>query len=468
MAENIYDLAVIGAGSAGFSAAITAAALGKKVALIGYGILGGTCVNVGCVPSKTLMRAAEAMHAPALAARFNGIEISSKLTSWQKVMNQKQDLVAALRTAKYSDILAAYDGVAYIEAKASFSPLGQLMADGRHILADKVIIASGSKPTMPDIDGIDNIDCLTSETALELAELPPSMLIVGGGYIGVELAQIFNRFGVQVTLVSRHGLLPQAEPEISQALAEYFAQEGIRLIQADDYLQLSQHGNAVHLTLKITGEKQVVSAEKLLIATGRHANISGLALHNAGINVSAAGGIEVDQYMQTSNADVYAVGDVTDGDQFVYMAAYGGKIAAKNALADAAIEYDNRIVPAVVFTDPQIAMVGLTEKQAVKAGFKVETSILSLDNLPRALAAHDVRGLIKLVADEDTKQLLGGHIIAPEGSDSIQTVAMAIKMGMTYRDLANMIFPYLTTVEGVKLAAQLFDINVKQLSCCAG
>ena len=172
--------------------------------------------------------------------------------------------------------------------------------------------------------------------------------------------------------------------------------------------------------------------------------------------------------MRTTRDGVYAAGDVTGRDQFVYMAAYGAKIAAKNAMNGNARSYDNSIMPVVVFSDPQVASVGLTEAQARSQGIQVRTSVLTLDNLPRAIAARDTRGLIKLVVESKTGRLIGAHILAPEGSDSIQTAAMAIKAGMTYQDMASMIFPYLTTVEGLKLAAQTFDKDVKMLSCCAG
>jgi len=172
--------------------------------------------------------------------------------------------------------------------------------------------------------------------------------------------------------------------------------------------------------------------------------------------------------MQTTRKGVYAAGDVTGTDQFVYMAAYGAKIAAKNAMNGNALRYDNSILPTVVFSDPQVASVGMTEAQARSAGHDVMTSVLGLENVPRALAARDTRGLIKLIANRQTKRLLGAHIIAPEGADSIQTAAMALRMGMTYEDLGAMIFPYLTTVEGLKLAAQTFEMDVAKLSCCAG
>jgi len=466
--ERDFDLAVVGAGSAGFSAAITAADEGARVALIGYGTIGGTCVNVGCVPSKALIRAAETLHVAHAADRFDGIKASATVTDWNAVQKQKQDLVDDLRAAKYSDLLPAYTSITYMEGEASYSDHGALIVNGTIIDAEKTIIATGTRPALPSIKGIDNVPYLTSTSALELDKLPKSLLVIGAGYIGAEIAQVFARAGVVVTLISRRGLLPEAEPEIGEALTTYFGDEGINVISGISYEKIEAEGETVVLTVQDQGQTREISAEKVLIATGRTPNIEGLGLPHAGIDVASNNGIKVDAHMCTTREGVYAVGDVTGQDQFVYMAAYGAKIAAKNALNGNSLSYDSSVMPAVVFTDPQVASVGLTEAQARDQEIEVRTSVLSLDNVPRALAARDTRGVIKLVADRKTKRLLGAHILAPEGSDSIQTAVLAIKTGMTYEDLGATIFPYLTTVEGLKLAAQTFDMDVKKLSCCAG
>jgi mercuric reductase len=224
----------------------------------------------------------------------------------------------------------------------------------------------------------------------------------------------------------------------------------------------------IHLKTLLEIDVSTVDAEKIMLATGRVPNTRSLALDVAGIATDARGGVVVDPAMNSSREGVYAAGDVTGNDQFVYMAAYGAKLAAKNAMNGNSLSYDNSVMPSVVFSDPQIASVGVTEAQATADGHEVVTSVLGLEHVPRALAARDTRGLIKLVADKQSKKLLGAHIIAPEGSDTIQTAAMALKMGMTYDDLGDMIFPYLTTVEGLKLAAQTFEKDVAKLSCCAG
>jgi mercuric reductase len=467
-AKDKYDVAVIGAGSAGFSAAITAADEGAQVALIGYGTIGGTCVNFGCVPSKALIRAAETLYVASASSRFDGIEASARVTSWKAAVKQKQALVDDLRKAKYADLLPAYNSLAYLEGEAKFSNDGTLTVDGVIVDAKKIIIATGTRPALPSIQGIEDVPYLTSTTALELEDLPESLLVIGAGYIGAEIAQIFARTGVIVTIVSRRGLMPEAEPEISEALTGYLEDEGIQMVSGITYDNIATKNGSIILTVKDGNGPRKIVADKVLIATGRTPNIERLNLSEAGIQLSTNNGIKVDAQMRSTREGVYAAGDVTGRDQFVYMAAYGAKIAAKNAMNGNSLSYDNSIMPAVVFTDPQIASVGFTEAGAKSQGFEVRTSVLTLDNVPRALAARDTRGLIKLVADGKTGKLIGGHILAPEGADSIQTVAMAIKAGMTYQEFGAMIFPYLTTVEGLKLAAQTFDMDVKKLSCCAG
>lgn len=463
-----YDIAVIGAGSAGFSAAITAADEGAQVALVGHGTIGGTCVNVGCVPSKALIRAAEALHSAHAASRFKGIQASAKVTDWKALVQQKQELVEVLRKAKYSDLLPAYNSIAYLEGKASFGEDGALLFDGKQFSASKIIIATGARPALPSIQGINDVPYLTSTTALELQELPKSLLIIGAGFIGAEIAQLFARAGVKVTMVSRSGLLPQAEPEIGEALMRYFMDERISVLSGIAYERIEADNGTIRLHVMSNGKPTTVTAERVLVATGRTANTGSLNLGFAGIETAKNNSVKVDPQMRTTRDGVYAAGDVTDQDQFVYMAAYGAKIAAMNALNGNSLSYDNSIMPSVVFSDPQIVSVGLTEAEARSHGINIKTTVLTLDNVPRAIAARDTRGLIKLIAESKTGKLLGAHILAPEGSDSIQTAAMAIKAGMTYQELASMIFPYLTTVEGLKLAAQTFDKDVKMLSCCAG
>ena len=462
-----FDLAVVGAGSAGFSAAITAAEQGARVALIGHGMIGGTCVNVGCVPSKTLIRAAESLHHAQAAARFAGIRGEARLVDWRALLAQKDELVAGLRQAKYVDLLPKYNTIAYIEGPARLTPKG-IHLNGDRLRVGKTIVASGASPARPSIPGIESVDYLTSTRALELRALPRSMLVIGGGYIGCELAQLFARAGVQVTLVCRSRLLPKGEPEISEALAGYLREDGVDVRTGLVYRQIRRTESDIALEVGPNGCIETLAAAVVLAATGRQPNTSDLGLADVDVALTESGGILVDEHLRTTNPVIYAAGDVTRRHQFVYMAAYGARLAALNALNGDAHRYDAAAMPMVTFTDPQVASVGVTEAASRAAGLDVKTSLLPLDAVPRALAARDTRGLIKLVADRATDRLLGAHILAPEGCDSVQTAALAIKHGMTTKELGETIFPYLTTVEGLKLAALSFRKDVTRLSCCAG
>ncbi len=464
-----YDILVIGAGSAGFSAAITAADSGARVALIGHGTIGGTCVNVGCVPSKALIRAMEAAHSSHAAARFSGVTVTSSVQDWSAVQAQKSSLVESLRDKKYEALLPEYENVDYLESKTPARLVeGGVTFDDQTVRAPKIIIATGSSSSIPPIPGIGEIETLDSTSALELERLPESMMVIGGGVIGCELGQMFARAGVRVTICCRSRLIPEAEPEISAALQASFEAEGITVCSGVGYQRIEQTQTGVALHCETDKGTEIVNAERVLLATGRRPNTQHLGLDEIGVDTDARGGILVDDHMRSSNRSIYAAGDVTGQDQFVYMAAYGAKLAAKHATDQTVKPYDNSAMPWVVFSDPQIAGVGLTAAAAEAKGYDVKTSVAPLDQVPRALAAADMRGLIKLVADRKTDKLLGAQIMAPEGADSIQTLVLALKFGMTTKELGETIFPYLTTVEGFKLAAQGFDKDVAKLSCCAG
>lgn len=462
--DGSFDLVVVGAGSAGFSAAITAAERGARVALVGYGTIGGTCVNVGCVPSKNLIRAAEAVHAGHHSHRFAGLRGRLELADWSALRRQKDELVEELRRAKYIDLLPQYPSISYIEGKARLTENGVRVGE-RLLRCRRVVLATGARPVVPPIPGLEETDHLDSSSALALDALPGSMIVLGGGYIGCELGQMFARFGVRVTIVDVLPLMATAEPELRAALVGHLVDEGIAVHEGVRVERAEAVPGGVELTL---ADGTGIAAERLLVTTGRRPDTEDLGLEELGIECEPDGGIRVDRHMRTSREGVYAAGDVTGRDMFVYMAAYGAKLAALNALEGDRHEYDRSAMPWVVFTDPQMAGVGLGERAAREAGYRVRTSVLPLDQVPRALAARDTRGLVKLVAEAGSGRLLGAHILAPEGADSIETAALAIRAGTTARELGETIFPYLTTVEALKLAAQAFEKDPSRLSRCAG
>ncbi len=482
--DSQFDLMVIGGGSAGFAAAIKGAELGFKVALVEAGVIGGTCVNVGCVPSKTLIRSVELYHL-AGQPRFRGVHTSPGRINWPEVIAHKDELVNELRQAKYSDVLAAYPEITYIPGHARLtgkngveiggSPFGD--AQGRLYTPGKIIIATGARPWAPPIPGLNDVSYLDSTSVLDLKELPKSMIVLGANAVGLELAQAYARAGTYVTVLE---VLPRIAPfedeDISAALDEYLEEEGLRVVPNFKTTKVEKRDGRYVLTGTKNdaevGATQVVApyydAEQLLVATGRRPNTAGMGLEEAGVRLGQRGEILVNDLLQTHNPFVYAAGDVTGRDMFVYVAAYSGQLAAENALANVGRTYDAAYIPRITFTDPQVASAGLTEAQAREQGYEVRVSNLPMVHVPRALAARDTRGLIKLVANAATDQLLGAHILAPEGGEIIQTAVLAIRFGLTMRDLRETMFPYLTNAEGLKLATLAFEKDVAKLSCCAG
>jgi mercuric reductase len=314
-----YDLAVIGAGSAGFSASITAAEAGKRVALIGHGLIGGTCVNVGCVPSKAMIRAAEAIHGTAAAKRFPGVSGAARVDDWAGLIAGKEALVSGLRRKKYADLLPEYENVTYIDEGAARLVEGGVQVGDRLIRAPKIVIATGGRPTLPPIPGIRDVPTLDSTSLLELETLPKSLIFLGGGYIGAELAQMMARMGVKVTVVCRSRLLPQAEPEVSAALTQVFRDEGITMHCGVTYDACHAEGGRAVLCVEEDGRRLELTADHLVVTAGRSPNTEGLGLAAMGIETDKRGAIIVGDDMQTTRPGVYAAGDVTNRDQFVYM-----------------------------------------------------------------------------------------------------------------------------------------------------
>ncbi len=496
--SEVSTLMVIGGGSAGFAAAIRGAELGARVLLVNAGEIGGTCVNVGCVPSKALIRAMEHYHR-AGEHPFRGVQTMKGALNWAQVVAHKDDLVTELRQAKYRDVLAAYPNITYLEGRARLLPqtsevskdLGGLLAvevTGETYIPDRVILAMGASPWVPPIPGLDEVPYLTSTTAMGLRVLPRSLVVLGANAVGLEQAQIFARAGVAVTVVE---LLPRIAPfedeAVGTALQEALEAEGIRILTGFKTARVEQDGGEIVLipspsSPALAGTPSPLSpwgrgegdggwevrAEALLVATGRRPNTRGMRLEDAGVELGPRREVLVDDTLRTSNPNVYAAGDVTGRDMFVYVAAYAGGLAAENALTGAEKRYRTDYIPRVVFTDPAVASAGLTEAQAREQGYVVKVSELPMKHVPRALAARDTRGLVKLVADAATDRLLGAHILAPEAGEMIQVAALALKLGLTVADLRETLFPYLTNVEALKLAVLGFEKDVEMLSCCAG
>lgn len=462
-----YDLLIIGSGGAAFSAAIKAIEYGAKVGMIERGTIGGTCVNIGCVPSKTLLRAGEINHLAKINP-FIGLQTSAGEVELAPLIKQKNELVSELRNQKYVDLIDEY-GFDLIEGEASFVDENTIEVNGTKLSAKRFLIATGASPSIPSISGLNKVDYLTSTTLFELKKVPKRLTVIGSGYIGIELGQLFHHLGSEVTLIQRsERLLKEYDPEISETVEKMLIEQGIHLIKGATYECVEQDGEIKKVYLTVNSKKKVVESEQLLIATGRKPNTDSLNLRAAGVDVGKQKEILINEFAQTSNEKIYAAGDVTLGPQFVYVAAYEGGVVADNAVGGLNKKIDLSVVPSVIFTNPSIATVGLTEEQAKEKGYEVKTSVLPLDAVPRAIVNRETTGVFKLVADAKTLKVLGVHIVAENAGDVIYAATLAVKFGLTVEDLKESFAPYLTSAEGIKLAALTFDKDVSKLSCCAG
>ena len=462
-------VAIIGSGSAAFACAIRAAEGGARVTIVEAAeAIGGTCVNTGCVPSKIAIRAAHVAHLMR-ENPFEGIARVTPALDRHKLVAQQQERVEELRQAKYQSILDTNPDINLLKGKARFRDARTLVIvtpDGteKTLTPDRILIATGAAAAVPPIPGLKDTPYWTSTEALVAERIPAHLIILGGSVVGLELGQAFLRLGAKVTVIELlPRLLPRDDEAIGETLKTILEQEGMRILTGAK-TESVQHRNG-KFQVKL-GDK-TVEADTLLVATGRRPNTAELALDKAGIKVEKNGAIVVDDRLRTSVGHIYAAGDCTNQPQFVYVAAAAGTRATISMMGGEAA-LDLSTMPAVVFTDPQVATVGLTEAQAKERGIEADSRTLALENVPRALANFDTRGFIKLVAERETGRLLGAQVLAAEAGETIQSAALALRNRMTIAELADQLFPYLTMVEGLKLAAQTFTKDVKQLSCCAG
>jgi mercuric reductase len=466
--ERTLQIAVIGSGGAAMAAALKAVEQGAHVTLIERGTIGGTCVNVGCVPSKIMIRAAHIAHLRRKSPFDGGIAAPVPALDRHELLAQQQARVDELRHAKYEGILDGNPAITVLRGEACFkdgqSLVVHLNAGGERVVTfDRCLVATGASPAVPPIPGLKDSPYWTSTEALVSETIPERLAVIGSSVVALELAQAFARLGSQVTILARSTLFFREDPAISEAVTAAFRAEGITVLEHTQASQVA-HGDGEFVLTTGHGE---LRADKLLVATGRTPNTRSLALDAAGVAVNAQGAIVIDQRMRTSTPNIYAAGDCTDQPQFVYVAAAAGTRAAIN-MTGGDVALDLTAMPAVVFTDPQVATVGYSAAQAHHDGIETDSRLLTLDNVPRALANFDTRGFIQLVIEEGSGRLIGVQAVAPEAGELIQTAVLAIRNRMTVRELADQLFPYLTMVEGLKLAAQTFSKDVKQLSCCAG
>jgi mercuric reductase len=430
-------------------------------------VIGGTCVNVGCVPSKIMIRSALlAQHQR--CNPFDGLENREPVINRRSLLAQQIARINELREAKYESILEDNESIQLVKGVASFKDANTLIVTQvngrtRTIAADRVLVTTGSAPAIPDVPGLADVPYWTSTEALFSELIPKHLVVIGSSVVAVEIAQAYRRLGSAVTVLARTRLLSREDPALGDELTKAFEAEGIRVLVKTSASRVDFNNE----TFTIATGRETLTSDALLVASGRPPNTADLDLAVAGVETASNGAIVVDDHMRTSVPHIYAAGDCTTQPQFVYVAAAAGTRAAINMTGgDATL--DLSAMPAVIFTDPQVATVGLSEAKARDANINADSRTLTLENVPRALANFETRGFVKLVIDADSDRLIGAQILAAEAGEMIQAAALAVRNRMTVQELADQLFPYLTMVEGLKLCAQTFFKDVKQLSCCAG
>lgn len=466
MSDNNLQIVVIGSGGSAMAAALKATERGARVTLIECGTIGGTCVNIGCVPSKIMIRAAHIAHLRRKSPFDESITATEPIIDRPLLLAQQQARVDELRQVKYEGILEDNLDITVVQGEARFMDASTVLvngADGKEheIGFDRAFIGTGARPTIPPIPGLPDTPYWTSTTALASDTIPDRLIVIGASVVAVELAQAFARLGSEVTILARSRLLSREDPAVGEAIQTAFQAERISVLNDTQASQVS-YTNDEFIVASNAGE---LRADRLLVAVGRTPNTERLNLDAIDVETDH-GAVIVNDQLQTRVPGIYAAGDCTNQPQFVYVAAAGGSRAAVNMTGGDA-RLDLSAMPAVVFTNPQVATVGLTAAEAIRRGFKVDTRSLNLENVPRALVNFETGGFIKMVAERGSGRLLGVQAVTGEAGELIQTAVMALRARMTVQEIGDELFPYLTMVEGLKLCAQTFTKDVSKLSCCA-
>ena len=463
----MFDLVILGSGSAAFAAAIKAADHGAKAAMIERSTLGGTCVNVGCVPSKNLLRAGELRYYDS-HREFPGIRPGRTTLEFSRIIEQKNQIVRGLRKEKYSDVLRSLPSTKLFRGNARFVSRTRVKVDGINVDGRKFIVATGSLPRIPSVPGIESVNYLTNVEALSLKNRPVSMVVLGGRALGLEFAQMYSHTGTKVTLLQRSDrIIPEAEPEISEALRESLNDEGVEIRTGVQIKRVYQTQAEKVIVATVRGREFEARGDELLLATGRDPNTNQLGLETVPVRLRKDGAVKVDREMRTTAPHVWAAGDVIGEPMLETIAAKEGATAAENALSGTHRKIDFLPVPRAVFTSPQVASVGLTEKEAHERGYNCACRTIAMSKVPKAVIIRETRGLVKMVADASTGRILGVHILADNAADIIHEAVLAVKHKLTIDDIIDTVHVFPTVAESIKLAATSFRKDIDQLSCCA-
>lgn len=475
-AEERFDLVILGSGSTAFAAALRAQELGKTAVMTEERTLGGTCVNRGCLPSKNLIEAARLVH-DAAHPRYPGLRPAKLEVDFRALVQQKDEVIAGYRQKKYESLLGGQFRVE--RGHAQFVDPHTVQVNGKRLVGGAILIATGSRPVLPAIKGLAEVpyltsDLLTSREQVELKELPKSLLIVGAGYIALELGQMFRRLGSAVTILERSAepLSHGYEPEVGPAVRRLFEAEGIEVLTNAVVNEVRPDRGGVLALVRVGGKLQELHAERFLVATGRQPNTDHIGIEKAGVVVGEYGQVLVDEHLRTNVPHIFAAGDVVGRDKGSQMAtpvgSQDGGIAAHNALSgEPPRKVNHRVIPRAVFIDPQLAVVGMTEEQTVAAGHPCWCRAVPMSLVPRAGAIRDERGFVKMVADRKTDEVLGVTMLGHGAAEVIHEAAMALRFRAKLQDFIELLHVYPTVSEALKIAAISRFKDPSKLSCCA-
>lgn len=449
-----FDAIVIGSGQGGTPLSLSLAEAGWKVALIERKAVGGTCVNEGCTPTKTMIASARIAHLVRRAGDF-GVHAGEFSLDLERVVQRKREVVESFRGGSKKRILDS-PNLSLIEGSARFVRERQLevtLLNGRteFLEADTIVINTGTRPARPEIKGLDNEVAHDSTSIMELDELPEHLIIVGGGYVGLEFGQMFRRFGSKVTIIQRDKqLLSREDEDIAGMILEIMKDEGIEVLLDTEPLEVdSVGGNKISLTLQSSEKETTVAGSHLLLAAGRLPNTPDLDLEKTGIEIDGRGFIRVNSKLETTSKGVYAIGDVKGGPAFTHISYDDFRILKQNLLNGGSLTIEERFVPYVVFIDPQLGRIGLSEKEASSQGRDFRVAKLPFDRVARAIETDETRGMMKALVDSKTDQIIGAAILGVEGGEIMSAIQIAMMGGLPYTSLREGVFAHPTLVESL-------------------
>jgi mercuric reductase len=471
-----YDLVILGGGAAAFAAITEADRQGLSTAMVNTGLpLGGTCVNVGCVPSKHLLEVGKTAHDPPHNP-FDAVEYDDDqpATDWAAAIDEKDEIVTSLREQNYVDVAEhfgtdIYEGYGRLVDDATIDVVDGVDA-GTTITGEKALVATGSSPDIAPIDGIDTVDYETSESILERHDLPESIVMIGAGYVAMEWGQILHHMGTDVTILQRSSrVLSEMEDQLGRELQQCFEAEGITVETDVDVRRVSEDsetGDDVTVEATVAGASQTFTADDLFVATGVSPNTDDIGLDEVGVETDGTDAVVVDDEFQTANPNVYAAGDCIGEPMLETVAAKEGNHAVKNAFGDGGATIDYHAVPKVVFTSPEVAAVGTTELEYMDEHGTCTCRTVKMEDVPKAKAVEDTRGLVQVVKHHETDEIVGVHMVGPRAADMIPEATLAVKFGLTVDDIIDTIHPFPTFSEAFKHACQAFRRDTSKMSCC--